>query len=241
MKKLSRKFKIWMLALIIAGFSISTIVFADGIALNNKAIVSVDDNSISKISDRTVSDTHKVWTIRFNSSIDADSFANSVQVRDLTTGSTEQISTTIGEDNSSIKINPSEQGYKVGHNYEITVGKNIKSNKGKNLKKSTVMGFKVIDVASGNNTASAKVVVSPVLPMFKQITINSIDLSDVKTIKISGNDKVFNVGEAALSFVGENTTTLYFYGSDGKTVIAKGDIDVSQSRDNVTIKLTNGN
>lgn len=240
MIKLSRKLKIWMLALIIAGFSISTIVLADGIGLSNKTVVSVDDSSINKMSGKTISDTHKIWTIKFNSSIDANSFANSVQVRDLTTGTDEQISTTVGDDNSSIKINPSEQGYKVGHDYEITVGKNVKSSKGKNLKKSTVMGFKVIDVNSGNHTASAKVVVSPVLPMFKQITINSVDLSDVKTIKVSGNDKVFNVGEAALSFVGENTTTIYFYGSDGKTVIAKGNIDVSQSKENVSIKLTNG-
>ena len=103
------------------------------------------------------------------------------------------------------------------------------------------MNFNVIDVNKGNYTATVKVIVSPILPILKQITINSLNLTDVKTVKVSGSDKVFNMGEAIVSATNENTITLYFYSGDGKTIIAKGNVDVSQSRDNVTIKLVNEN
>lgn len=244
MKKLSKRFNVLVLALIIGGFSISTIVFADELGINKtnyKVIALASDNNVNKMSDKTISDIHKIWTIRFNSSIDANSFSSGIQVKDLTDGITQQTSSVIGDDDSSIKINPPSQGYKVGHSYEISVDKNIKSKKGNNLNRSGLMSFKVIDVNSGNYTASVKVVVSPVLSALKQIVINSLNLTDVKTIKVSGSDRVFNMGETIVSATNQNTITLYFYSGDGKTIIAKGTVDVSQSRDNVTIKLTNEN
>lgn len=241
MKKLPKGFKALALAIIIGGISISTIVFADDIGIikvSNKAIA-VDVNNVSKMDSKTISDIHKIWTIKFNSSIDVDSFVNSIQVKDLTEGKIQQVSVAIGEDGNSIKINPPEQGYKVDHDYEILINNDIKSKKGKKLDKAGAMNFKVVDINKANYTASAKVVVSPVLPILKQITINSLNMPDIKTVKVTGSDKVFQIGETIASATSGNTITLYFYSSDGKTIVAKGEVDVSQSKDNFTIKLVN--
>lgn len=222
-----RKIKIAAMILFVCAFCASTLVFA------------YDNSDINVINDKVISDTHKIWTVKFNTSIDINSFSNSVQIKDLTDGTIQQVSVVVGDKDNSIKVNPPSQGYKTGHNYQISVDKNIKSISNKNLKRAGLMNFKVMDVNTGNYTADIKVVVSPFLPILKQITLNSVNLDDVKKIRVEGSDKVLNVGESAVSVINGNSTTIYFYGGDGTTVIAKGTLDVTRSMDNVTIKLAN--
>jgi hypothetical protein len=286
--KLSKTNKILIMLIFLCTFCLSTSVLADG------------NSNINILKDKTISDIHKVWIINFNQPIDVDSFANVIQIKDLTDGTIYQMIPVIGDTEDSIKINYPGQGYTVGHSYQLLIT-NIKSQDCKNLNMTTLMNFDVVaanstgssnnsNIASGssaagsnngignsnsttsnssdnsvissNNTASnsgnnsvnsvtstasnnyiasAKIVVSPILSILKQITLNSVNFPGVTKARIDGTNKVFNVGETTALVTDGTSATIYFYGDDGVTVLAKGTLDISQSTDNETINLVNGN
>lgn len=222
-----RKFKILTITLTVCIVCLSGIVFA------------ANSVELNRISDKITTDIHKIWTVRFNKPVDLDSLANNIQVKDLKDGSTVGVSISQGSDDKTVKVIPPSKGYTVGHDYEITVNDGIKSKIGKFLKRKAAMAFKVRDTSTVSYTATAKVVVSPMLPMFKQITISSTDNTDIKKYKIDGNKNIMNIGGSIASMVAGDNVTVSFYGSDGTTVIATATLSVSESKDNLTLKLTN--
>ena len=207
------------------------------IAFNSFGVLAADDSDVNKINDKTITDVNKVWTIKFKDSVDLNSLANNIQVKDLTTNNILSVSTTIDDDDSYVKINPPSQGYTAGHDYQITITKDVKSKTGINLKRSSVMNFKVIDVTNGNYTVAANVVASPFLPMLKQINISSTNLPNAKKFKIEEGNKMVDIGSAIPAFVGNNSTTVYYY-SDNGDLLGKSVLDVSQSNNNIVMKIT---
>lgn len=244
MKHLLRRFKKLISALVVSMICIPTAVFAyhynsDSKEVTQAIALAATIDGINNINDKTISDIHKEWTVRLNSAVDVNSLLNSVEVKDLTDGSKIVVTVEQGDDASSIKIIPPSNGYTIGHSYQITVNKKLTSKKGKNLKRTGIMKFKIVDIDSGNYTAAAKVSVgaSP-LNMIKQITIKSSNLSDVKKVKVEGNDKVYKIGETISIFTKKNSATVYFYGSDGETIIAEATSNLSKSN-NSSLKLIN--
>lgn len=244
MKSLLKRFKKLISALVVSMICIPTAVFAYNYNNDSKEVaqskaIAANTEEINNISSKTISDIHKEWIVRLNSAVDVNSLLNSVEVRDLTDGSKIVVTVEKGDDSSSIKIVPPSNGYTIGHSYQVTVNKKLRSKKGKNLKRTGLMQFKVVDIESGNYTAAAKVSVGTApLNMIKQITITSSNFSDVKKVKIEGNNKVYKIGETIPVFTKESSATVYFYGSDGETVISEATLDVSKSN-NSTLKLTN--
>ncbi|WML35449.1 hypothetical protein [Clostridium sp. OS1-26] len=197
------------------------------------------DNDINRINDKIITNTYKNWIIRFNSAVDTNYLSGVVQVKDITDGTVQQVTVLPSDDVNTIKINAPSQGYKLEHNYEILVDKSIRSRTGKNPNRKAVMNFTVMDLSKSNYSANINVVVSPIIPALKQIAINTTDLPQIKKFKIDGNDKVFAIDDKAVSAINASSATIYFYGSDGITVIGKGTLDVSQSRNNLSVKINN--
>lgn len=202
-------------------------------------IVSADEYT-NQINDKVISNINKSWVIRFNSSIDSNSLSsNSVQIKDLSDGSSLPAVVTLGSDDHSAKINAPAQGYKLGHDYQITVDQNIKSSSGRSLKRKALMKFNVIDLSNSNYSATVDVVTSSVLPVLKQIMVNTTDIPQIKKFKIEGNDKIYSIEDKAVTALNGNTATIYFYGIDGVTVIGKGTVDVSKSNNDTKVTIKN--
>lgn len=217
--------------------------------------VALADDTDKIIAGKTINNTRKTWTIKFNSAVDFQTVKNSIKLTDKNNNSLIYVSVTQGQDENSVIVSAPLQGYKVGHTYELKVDKDlVKSKKGDSLKRTAVMDFTVAegngDTASGNdnttggnsdttngNTASVKVEV-PVIEMLssvKRITLNSTGNKDIKKFKIEGTDKVFNLGESGTFMIGTSNTTIYFYKEDGTTLVGKGTLDVSKSNNNVSV------
>lgn len=197
------------------------------------------NNDINQINDKVITNTRKNWIIRFNTGVDTSYLSGIVQIRDTTDGTVQQVTVSPTDDIHKVKINAPSQGYKVDHNYEISVDKTMRSLTGKNLNRKTIMNFKVMDLSKSSYSANVNVVVSPVLPVLKQIAINTTNFPQIKKFKIDGNDKVFSIDDKAVSAINTSSATIYFYGIDGTTVIGKGTLDVSQSRSNLSIRINN--
>jgi hypothetical protein len=222
--------------------------------------VMADSSNINNISAQTTTSVLKVWTVSFSSAIDLTSVISNIQVKDLSTGVNVSVTVTAGNNDSSVRINPPSGGYTSGDNYEMTVNGGAESNTGVSLGKTTVMDFNVSASNSGGGstssngsgstsaggttsttsyTASAEVVVSPMISIIKKITITNSSLPSTTKVKIDGNNNVYNISDPIVSLVGGNTTNVYFYNSDGTTLIATGTLDVSQSNSSASISFTN--
>ncbi len=222
---------------------------------------SYDRSEAIIIKDKTVNSASKVWNVKFSSDVNINDLLGSINVRDLTKGTLAEIKVIQGESKNSLKINPPSQGYETGHNYQIMINKDNQSKGKKKLKKTVVMNFTVTENNTGSNnsnntnngssssnsgnnnanttyTADAKVVSSPLVPYFKNITISSTNISNAKKFKIEGNDTVFSIGDTISTIVTGSTAAVYFYGADGLTLVGKSVLDVSKSNDNIRLKIT---
>ncbi|MBV7272225.1 hydrolase [Clostridiaceae bacterium UIB06] len=197
------------------------------------------DSDTKDMGSKVITDTNKAWTIRFKSEIDISTFSNSVQINDLTTGSTFTPAVTEGNNTYSIKISAPSGGYVVGHSYQLVLNKGVKSKKGEVLPKKTVLSFSVKAKDNNSYSANAKVVtLTPYLPTLKQITINSSNLPSGTKYKVEGNNNLCNLGENVVSLIVGSNADVYFYSSDGITQIGTALLNVS-SDSTTDIKITN--
>ncbi len=189
---------------------------------------------------RAISDVNKVWTLKFRTPVDVNSLNNTVSIQDLTDGSAVSVSVSAGDDENSAKVNPPSGGYKMSHNYKLTIDKSIKSKKGKSLPKSAVLKFNLTSKDNNSYNASANVVVVvPVIPTLKQITV-STNLPSASKYKIEGNDKLFDIGSNAVLLVLQGTAKVSFYDDKGN-LLGDSTLDVSATKSNISMKITLAN
>lgn len=184
---------------------------------------------------KTISDVNKVWTVKFKTPVDANSLSSNVSVQDLTDGSTVNVSTSQGDDEDSIKVNPPSGGYKLSHKYKLSIDKNVKSKKQENLPKTVVFHFNVASKDDSSYTASANVVVSPVFSAFKQITISSTDLPNAAKYKIEGNNNLFDIGKTAVS-IEPDTIKVSLYDNNGN-LLGTATLDASSTKNNISMDV----
>lgn len=196
-------------------------------AASTSAIAAIGEESAERIiQQRATTDTKKIWTIKFNREIDFNSVKDSIQVNELNNG---QLGTTIPvtvsqDTNKSLKINPPTEGYKKGQMYQVTIKKGARPRNGKDLQRNNVMKFSI----NGDNTAIGMVEISPVLSMFKAITINATTRPDIAKYKIEGNENLFKIGETSVNVLdNKSSVQVYFYGSDGNSFLGKTTLNVN--------------
>lgn len=224
MKKIIRKAALILVFVMVSCFSFS---------------VSADED-FNDMGNRAISDVNKVWTLKFRTPVDVSSLNNNISMQDLTDGSTVSVNIVAGDDQNSAKINPPSGGYKMSHNYKLTIGKSVQSKKGENLPKSAVLKFNLTSKDNNNYNASASVVVSPVLPILKQITISTTNLPSASKYKIEGNNKFFNIGSAATSIVTQSTAQIYLYDNKGN-LLGTFILNTNSNTNNTSMNITLAN
>ncbi|MBC2582121.1 hypothetical protein [Clostridium sp. DJ247] len=181
-------------------------------------------------------DINKVWNINFNHDIEVYSAKDYLQVNEVNNGQLGAVvPVTFSQGTkSSILVNPPAGGYKKGQMYQITIKKSIAAKNGKNLFRNNIMKFSINEA----NTAMAKVEISPVLSMFKAITINATTRSDIKKYKIEGNENLFNIGQTSVNVLNNKSSVqVYFYGNDGYTLLGTTTLNVSTSIADTTLQI----
>lgn len=249
MKGMTLKAKISIISLFLFIFSIS------GIAL------AATNSDVNIIADKTTIDKYKTWTVRFKSSVDLSSLMNAIQVRDLTTGTYVTVSINEGDDDRSLKISPPSDGYQLDHQYQIVIDKTVKSKKGASLKKTATMNFKVSNSSSGSAggntgsgdnggtggstggdsgsvqyTATADVIVSSEIPLFKQVKISST-IPEIKKYKIEDNNNMIDIGTSKFTATDKTTVKVEFYDSNGK-LLGSADLNFNESKSNIVLQIT---
>ncbi|WP_083585665.1 Ig-like domain-containing protein [Clostridium kluyveri] len=202
----------------------------------SKGAVLAEDSDTVNLGTRTITDVNKTWTITFNNPIEFDSVAGNVEIRDVTTGNNVPISPVQGDNRSVVIVKAPSEGYTVGHNYLITVNKNIKLESGTPLSKTTTLNFIVASKEDNEYTLSADITVSPIISVFKQITVTSTNLPGASKYKIDENNKLFDIGETMASLISEDTVKVYICDSSGN-VLGTADMDVSTTKNNISLKL----
>ncbi|ADK14076.1 Ig-like domain-containing protein [Clostridium ljungdahlii] len=213
---------------------------------------------------KTISDVNKVWTVKFGEPVDINSLNSNIKLQDITNGSTVSVSVSAGTDENSAKINPPSGGYKLSHNYKLTIDKNIKSKKGKHLSQPVVLNFSLVSNSSSNTggnsssnsggsssnnsggsssnnnsyTASANVEVSPSVPL-RKITV-STNLPNVTKYKIEENNNFFAINSSTITFVSKNTLQVYLYDNNSK-LLGTSTLDVSSTKNNIIMNITLAN
>ncbi|QXE20255.1 Ig-like domain-containing protein [Clostridium sp. 001] len=224
--------------------------------------LSVSAADFKDMGTKTISDVNKVWTVKFGEPVDINSLNNNIKLQDITNGSTVSVSVSAGTDENSAKINPPSGGYKLSHNYKLTIDKNIKSKKGRHLSQPAVLNFSLASNnssintggnssnnsggnSSNNNggngsnnnsyTASANVEVSPSVPL-RKITV-STNLPNVTKYKIEENNNFFAINSSTITFVSKNTLQIYLYDNSGK-LLGTSTLDVSSTKNNIIMNVT---
>ncbi|AGY77301.1 Ig-like domain-containing protein [Clostridium autoethanogenum] len=213
---------------------------------------------------KTISDVNKVWTVKFGEPVDINSLNSNIKLQDITNGSTVSVSVSAGTDENSAKINPPSGGYKLSHNYKLTIDKSIKSKKGRHLSQPAVLNFTLASNSSnsggnsssnsggnsssnnsgGNNsnsnsyTASANVQVYPSIA-FRKITV-STNLPNVTKYKIEENNNSFAINSSTITLVSKNTLQVYLYDNSGK-LLGTSTLDVSSTKNNIIMNITLAN
>lgn len=185
---------------------------------------------------KTISDVNKVWTVKFSMPVDINSLNNNVSIQDLADGNTINVSVSAGDDEDSVKVNPPSGGYKLSHKYKLSINKNVKSKKQENLPKTVVFHFNIASKDDSSYTASANVVVSPVLSAFKKITISSTDLPNAVKYKIEGNNNLFDIGKTAVSME-PDTIKVSLYDNKGD-LLGTATLDASSTKNNISMDVT---
>lgn len=218
-------------------YGLAAIAICISLSFTSNKVLALDTDT-KDMGSKTITDTNKVWNIRFKSEVDTSSLSNNVQIKDITTGET--FTPTVSEGNNAygIKISAPSGGYVQGHKYQLILNRGIKAKKGSGLAKTAVMTFSIGAKENVSYSASAKVVISPVFPIMKQITVTSNSLPSDTKFKIEGNDKLFNIGSSMVSVLAGSNANVYFYSSDGITQIGTAVLDVSSSND-ANINITN--
>lgn len=186
---------------------------------------------------KTISDVNKVWTLKFSTPIVISSLNNNVVIQDITDGSTVNVNISGGNDENSVKVNPPSGGYKISHNYKLTVDKSIKSKNGVSLSKPAVLRFSLTSKESSSYNASANVIVSPVVSIFKQITVSSTSLPSGSKYKIDGNNNLLDFGSSTILVTSQSTVKVSIYDNRGN-LLGTSTLDVSSTKNNVSMNVT---
>lgn len=207
------------------------------LCFSNGAVLAEDSDTVN-LGTRTITDVNKTWTITFNNPIEFDSTAGNIEINDVTTGDNVEITPVQVDNKAVVIVKAPSGGYIVGHKYLITINKNIKLENGTPLSKTTTLNFTVASKEQEDNeyTLSADVTVSPIISVFKQITVTSTDFPGASKYRIDENDKLFNIGETAASMISEDTVKIYICDSSGN-VLGTADMDVSVTKSNISLKL----
>lgn len=188
---------------------------------------------------RAISDVNKIWTLQFKASVDISSMNNNVIMQDLTDGTNVNVTISEGDGENLAKVNPPYGGYKMSHNYKLTISKNVKSKKGESLPKSAVLKFNLTSKENNGYNASANVLNAQLIPSFKQITIFT-NLPSASKYKIEGNNNFFDIGNTAVSIIGESTVKVYFYDNRGN-LLGASTLDVTSTKNNINMNISLAN
>ncbi|WP_315121489.1 hypothetical protein [uncultured Clostridium sp.] len=197
-----------------------------------------NEDTEKEVLGKATTDINKIWTIKFNSSVEFYSVKDRIQVNEVNNnilGSSVPVSVE-KNDAMSVKIIPPTGGYKKGQTYQITIKKGAQGTDGKFLIKDNVMRFSI----QSENTAMAKVEVSPVLDIFKVINITATTRNDIRKYKVEGNDHLFDIGEPSLNVINNDKTSvqIYFYGIDGARIIGRTTLNISGNSYDVPLNIT---
>lgn len=201
-------------------------------ALNVLAVEDFND-----MGTRAISDVNKIWTLKFRTPVDISSLNNNITMEDLTDGSAVSVSISAGDDENSAKVNPPSAGYKISHNYKLTIGKSVKSKRGENLPKSAVLKFNLTSKDNNNYNASSNVLVAQAIPAIKQITISTTNLPSASKYKIEGNNNFFNIGSNSVSIVSQNTVKVYLY-DNKENLLGTFMLNVGSTQNNINMNIT---
>ncbi|OFI05869.1 hypothetical protein CLOACE_14870 [Clostridium acetireducens DSM 10703] len=180
----------------------------------------------------TINDVNKVWTVKFNKAIDFTSTKRNIWVSSLKNNViiTENIEKV---DDRTVRIKPPVNGYKIGESYKIVIRDSIKPKKGNGLKKQVAKEFKVVE--KKEFTASASVMVSPYMPMFKGVKIKCDTMPEIKKFKVEDYDTLYEMGKDNVMILTGSNVKIVFYKEDGVTKVGEGTLDVSKDNDNAEI------
>lgn len=237
---LIKKIKYRKLSLVLCVLILGTVqlnFINNEVKIYNSVYAASNQDARKEINAKVVTDVNKIWTIKFNSEVDFYSVKDRITVNEVHDNSVSSSVPVNIEDNGrmAIKINPPTGGYKIGKNYQITITKGAKARDGKFLMKDNIMRFSI----QGDNTAMAKVEVSPVLDMFKVINITGTTRTDIKKYRIEGNDYTFNLGEPSLNVIqNRNSVQIYFYGIDDTKIIGRATLNISNNSYDVPLDIT---
>lgn len=189
---------------------------------------------------RAISDVNKVWTLQFKTPVEVSSLSNNVTMQDITDGRTINVTISAGDDENLAKVNPPAEGYKMSHNYKLTVGKNAKSKKGESLPKPAVLNFTLTSKDNNDYNVLANVEVSPVISMFKKITIVNTNLPSVSKCKIEDGKNFFDTGKTIGFFATQNTLKVYLY-DNKENLLGTSTLNVGSTQNNISMKVTLAN
>ncbi|WP_125154733.1 hypothetical protein [Clostridium rectalis] len=196
-----------------------------------------EQSNVNVIRQKISTDFNKSWNINFNSEIDYNSISDAIQVNEVNNESLlGSVPVNISKGNmNSLNISPPPGGYKKGQLYQITVKKGtVRNVKGKSLLKDNIMRFSIEDI----NTFVSDVVVSPVLPEFKCITISDTTRADVKKYKIEGNDAIFDIGETSINMIqNKSLVKVEFYDSTGYSKLGSADLNVDKTMNHIVLNI----
>lgn len=216
-------------------YSLITLIMFIIIAFNNSGVLAADD-SIFNLGTRNVNDVNKTWTITFSGAIDFASIQNNIQIKDITAGEFLSITPIQGESDNTVKVAAPSEGYIVGHSYEISVNKNVKLATGICLPGTTVLTFVVLSKNSNDYIISANVTVSPVINIFKQITITSTNIPGAEKYKIEGNKNLIDIGKPVATIADGDGVKVYICDSLGN-ILGTANMDVSNTNSNMKLNL----
>lgn len=211
------------------------------------------DTDIKDLGSKTITDINKVWKLSFNTELDIDSLHENIQIKDITNGNTFSPNLTQENNNSVVKISAPSGGYSIGHEYQLILKNNIKSKKGKGLSKTVIFNFVISSSKTEENSSnsssnssstsakkynvSAKVIVSPVVPIFKQITIVSTNLPGAQKYKIEGNDNLISIGNSGVGVASGDSMKIHICDAEGN-IIGTTDMNVSVTKEDISLLIS---
>ncbi|OAA86464.1 Ig-like domain-containing protein [Clostridium coskatii] len=232
--------------------------------------LSVSAADFKDMGTKTISDANKVWTVKFGEPVDINSLNSNIKLQDITNGSTVNVSVSAGNDENSAKINPPSGGYKLSHNYKLTIDKNIKSKKGRHLSQPAVLNFSIASNnssnsgsnssnnggnnssnsggnssnsggnSSNNNSYTASANVEASPSVPLRKITVSTNLPNVTKYKIEENNNYFAINSTTITVVSKNTLQVYLYDNSGK-LLGTSSLDVSSTKNNIIMNITLAN
>lgn len=102
-------------------------------------------SKVFDLGNKTIEDTYKQWTIKFNNQISAQDFMTNkwVKMTDTYTNSPVSFQIQLGDDKTSLVIQPPSLGYQPEHSYLITIDQSAKAVNGKLLAGQYIFKFNV--------------------------------------------------------------------------------------------------